>query len=314
MLLFTKVIVNPAFPSTRKTLTLAMMIKSIFSFCLLLPALVLGQNTPGTLLWEVSKPGSSHTSYLFGTFHEVNPTFFSTLPMAVRKLEQSTRLYVERTTEPTDGTTMPSQLTYWSRDQWETILNPAHEKVFAAFVTKAEDPMYYTLPPLLLTSTLARLYIQNFCDTLNRESVELMDQYIEKMGRRLDKQVLSLDKSHVEILKEGVKSQDSVQNANYVVAVVDLMDKMLNDDASDCEVVHEYINFQVDYRLDSPIDFTNDPYQLRNRNNAWMVTLNEAFQSTSCFVAVGFGHLRYKEGLIQQLRELGYTVKPLPVR
>ena len=154
----------------------------IHFFLLLLPFLGLGQNRPGTLLWEVSKPGVPHTSYLFGTFHEVNAAFFSTLSNAVAKLDQSEVLYVEEKMSDAKHIAGASQLTFWTRKKWEGTLNPAQEKVFAAFVGKAEDQIYYTYPPLLLTTTLARIYIQNFCDTLSRESGELMDHHIEKMA------------------------------------------------------------------------------------------------------------------------------------
>lgn len=282
-----------------------LLLQSFFGMC---------QDRPGTLLWEVSKPGVPHTSYLFGTFHEVNATFFSTIPNAVSKLDASEVLYVEQKKSNAQNMAGASQLAFWSREQWEGILNPKQEKIFAAFVEKAEDQTYYTYPPLILTSMLARIYLQNFCDTLNRESGELMDHYIEDMARFRQKQVLSLDRPHVDIVAKGAKTRDSTQNAGYAKAVIGLMEKMLKDDASDCEIVHNYTNFQIDYQLDAPIKAASDVYQLHQRNDEWMVVLDKAFREKSCFVAVGYGHLQFKEGLIGQLRALGYLVKPIPVR
>lgn len=274
----------------------------------------LAQDRPGTLLWEVSKPGAPHTSYLFGTFHEINADFFSSLPNAVAKLDQSEVLYVEEKRSDAKKVTDASPVAFWTREQWEGTLTPQQKTVFASFVEKAEDPTYYTHPPLVLTLSLARIYIQNFCDTLHRQSGELMDHAIERMAHARQKEVLSLDISHSEILSESAKSQDSIQNAGYVKAVIGLMDKMLKDDASDCEIVQNYTNFKIDYQLDAPIKTASDALQLHLRNDVWMVTLDKAFQNNSCFVAVGYGHLRFKEGLIGQLRTLGYLVKPIPVR
>jgi uncharacterized protein YbaP (TraB family) len=274
----------------------------------------LAQDRPGTLLWEVSKPGVPHTSYLFGTFHEVNADFFSSLPNAVAKLDQSEIVYVEEKMSDAKEIAGASQVAFWTRGQWEGILTPEQKTVFASFVEKAEDPTYYTYPPLILTTKLARIYIQNFCDTLNRQSGELMDHAIEKVGYAHEKPIFSLDRSHSEILTKGAKSRDSSQNAGYAKVVIELMNHMLKDDASDCEIVKNYTNFQIDYQLDAPIKDASDAYQLHQRNDAWMVTLEKAFQKNSCFVAVGYGHLRFKEGLIGQLRALGYHVKPIPVR
>lgn len=274
----------------------------------------LAQDRPGTLLWEVSKPGVPHTSYLFGTFHEVNADFFSSLPNAVAKLDQSEVLYVEEKKSDDQAITDTGPVTFWTREKWEVTLNPEQKTVFSSFVEKAEDQTYYTYPPLMLTLSLARIYIQNFCDTLNRQSGELMDHAIEKMAQNRQKEVLSLDRPQVDILAEGAQSRDSIQNAGYVKAVIELMDKMLKDDASDCEIVKNYTNFKIDYQLDAPIKNASEALQLHPRNDAWMVTLDKAFGKNSCFVAVGYGHLRFKEGLIGQLRSLGYLVKPIPVR
>ena len=286
----------------------------IYFIFLLAPTLGLAQGTPGTLLWEVSKPGVPYTSYLFGTFHEVNATFFSSLPKAVEKLEHAEVLYVEEAQSGANAVADASQVAFWTRERWEATLNAEQKAVFASFVEKADDPIYYTYPPLILTTALARIYIQNFCDTLNRASGELMDHFIEKMGRAHAKQVRSLDRSHVDILAKGAQSRDSVQNAGYVKAVIGLMDKMLKDDATDCEVVHTYTSFQIDYQLGTPIKTASDAFQLHQRNNAWIKVLDNAFRENSCFVAVGYGHLRFQEGLIGQLRVLGYLVKPLPLR
>lgn len=274
----------------------------------------MSQDRPGTLLWEVSKPGVPHTSYLFGTFHEINATFFSSLANAVEKLNQSEVLYVEEKRSDAQAVAGASQVAFWTREQWEGTLNLEQQTVFTSFVEKAEDPTYYTYPPLILTTKLARIYIQNFCDTLHRQSGELMDHAIEKIAHSRQKQVLSLDRPQIDILVEGAKSRDSIQNTGYVKAVIELMDKMLKDDATDCEIVQNYTNFKIDYQLDEPIKNASDAYQLHQRNNAWLVTLDRDFQKKSCFVAVGYGHLRFKEGLIGQLRALGYLVKPVPVR
>ena len=126
--------------------------------------------------------------------------------------------------------------------------------------------------------------------------------------------MLSLDRPQLDILAEGVNSRDSTQNMGYVKSVIKLMDVMLKDDATDCEIVQNYTNFQIDYQLNTPIKTASDAYQLHQRNDDWMVLLNKAFREKSCFVAVGYGHLRFKEGLIGQLRNLGYQVKPIPVR
>jgi uncharacterized protein YbaP (TraB family) len=52
---------------------------------------------------------------------------------------------------------------------------------------------------------------------------------------------------------------------------------------------------------------------LLKRNNYWMMKLPSILKNGNIFIAVGLQHLKYKEGLISQLRKLGYTVKPIKI-
>jgi uncharacterized protein YbaP (TraB family) len=52
-------------------------------------------------------------------------------------------------------------------------------------------------------------------------------------------------------------------------------------------------------------------YLVKDRNQKWMKVLPALMQSKPQFVAVGALHLAGEEGLVQQLRNIGYTVTPL---
>ncbi len=122
----------------KSLLILLILLQPIFGIC---------QDRPGTLLREVSKPGVPHTSYLFGTFHEINATFFSSLPNAVAKLDQSQVLFVEEKKSAAQDLAGASQLAFWSREQWESILNAEQEKFFASLWKKPKiRPTISTLP------------------------------------------------------------------------------------------------------------------------------------------------------------------------
>lgn len=286
---------------------------ALVGLCLSLPTLA--QNNPHTLLWEVSRPGINDTSYLFGTFHEIAPDFFLSLTNAVQKLKQADLLFVERATADAQASSEEGvSIDYWTVEQWDNLLNKKQKQVFEAFVEKSETPGYYELPPYVLNLNLARLYIQFFCDTLERESYEIMDQFIERYALEENKKVHSLDKSHAEILLESSLEKTFSEDSVHAAASISLMSHMLNNDASDCEVVEDYKNLNINYQLETERQNQDKPFELVGRNSNWMVTLDQAFTEHSCFIAVGFGHLLYKQGLIQQLRDIGYSVNPVSVR
>ncbi|TDB67380.1 TraB/GumN family protein [Arundinibacter roseus] len=286
----------------------------VYIVFLLIPFRLAGQSKPKTILWEVRSENVPYVSYLLGTFHEVQPDFIHSLPATTQKLKNAEVLFIEKSADNQLDVSSGTSYATWNREKWQQLLTQQQQQRMSAFVTKAEDDSYYKLPPLVLTLTLARLYIQNFCDTLHRASYELMDHRIEKLGKATGIPVVSLDKEHALILKEGSESRDSVQNSGYVAACVTLMDLMLRDDATDCEVLNRYLEFDIDYALELESPPGSDALQLTERNLLWLPKLHEAFQKKNCFVAVGYGHLRYSSGLLMQLKRLGYSVSPISAR
>lgn len=279
-------------------------------FC---PATLLyGQNTPKSLLWKITKSGSKTESYLFGTFHEVSPSFFDSLTNVVTKLKQSDILFIEESVSVSKTPTISKQA-QWSFKKWSTVLTNEQKGIFTRFVKKAEDTSYYNLSPLLLSLTTSRLYLSNFCQPDN-PSAELMDHHIEKIALKHVKQVYSLDINQQILLKTESEKFTPLQDSLYASYSVRFMQSMLNDDYSDCQILNDYKHFDINYELDS--DLTQSPGHaplLIERNTKWTERLGKFLSANNCFVAVGFRHLFYKQGLIQQLRNLGYIVTPVPI-
>lgn len=282
----------------------------VFTFCS--AKILYGQNTPKSLLWKITKAESKTESYLFGTFHEVNPSFFDSLTNVVTKLQQSDILLVEESISASKAPTI-SKLPQWSFKKWNALLTNEQKRIFTQFVKKAEDTSYYNLNPLLLSLTTSRLYLSNFCQS-DKPSAELMDHHIEKIALKHSRQVYSLDTNQQILLKNEAGKFTRLQDSLYTAYSVRFMQSMLNDDFTDCRILNDYKNFDINYELES--DLTQSPNHsvlLIERNKKWTVMLHKLLSANNCFVAVGFRHLFYRQGLIQQLRKLGCTVTPVPI-
>ncbi|MES2649269.1 MAG: TraB/GumN family protein [Bacteroidota bacterium] len=284
---------------------------TFLSAMLLFASAISGQDTPKTILWKVEKPNSNYRSYLFGTFHEVSPFFFDALPNAVSRLQQSDALFVEARTPDSKQQSIIEPLP-WNSVQWKQHLTPEQALIFARFVNKAEDSSYYQLNPLLLTLTTSRLYLVNFCNS-DSAFPGLMDSHIEKTAADLQKPVYSLDGDQHAMLNKEAANLGAEQDAAYLSYSIDFMRNMLENDLSGCQLVKDYKSFDLNYELEADIS-QNASYSslLVERNRRWTGVLHHAFSTQNCFVAVGFRHLFYKQGLVQQLRSLGYVVTPVP--
>lgn len=283
--------------------------KKLLLSCLLLCVAVFSyaQDKPATLLWKVTKTNNPHVSYLFGTFHEVSPSFFTTLTKAVEKLNASDKIFVEQ--RSTNEAFV--QTGVWSAAKWNITLTTAQQQVFTSFVRKAEDSTYYSMSPLVLALSTARLYFVNFCN--NNDSIPgLMDTYIEKLALQENKEVYSLDSNQHTFINQLAAQEDSAKNAALITGSINYMQSMLNNDTAGCSYIKTYKNFNIDYRLNTTLTEKSADFALLvNRNRQWIQILDNAFAYANCFVAAGFKHLMYQQGLIQQLRLLGYTVVPV---
>ncbi|WP_316820378.1 TraB/GumN family protein [Pedobacter gandavensis] len=59
--------------------------------------------------------------------------------------------------------------------------------------------------------------------------------------------------------------------------------------------------------------FMNDKV-LVERNRLWLPYILEAINNGPTFIAVGFGHLKYKEGILMQLKKKGYFIKQVDLK
>lgn len=64
---------------------------------------------------------------------------------------------------------------------------------------------------------------------------------------------------------------------------------------------------------DAEVDSKDDPYQVAQRNKAWLKKIL-AHHANSAFVVVGYGHLGGKSGILQLLKDRGFMVRRLSDR
>jgi uncharacterized protein len=269
-----------------------------------------GQDNPNTILWEVSKPGVKYKSYLFGTFHQVAPTFFDSLCNTNNKFNTSTALFVESISDK--GSSLDTQeikeMFSWKVLKWDNVLDSSQKQIFSKFVSKSQDSLYYSASPVTLYFSMLDLYFMFFCET-KRQSTLTMDAYIAQVARWRNMKITGLDKNRFNDIKEASQKDSLLSDQKTIKNSVVLMQLMLDDDLSGCESLHNYKSFALDYAFKKSVSGLTT--LLENRNESWMEVLPKAFENESCFVAVGIRHLFYKNGLIERLRHLGYRVIPI---
>ena len=280
---------------------------------------VYAQNNPKTLLWKVTQKGNSHVSYLFGTFHQVNPDFFDSLPIANDCLKKSKILFVEsysseKNSDSVKVTSKKDSVKFevWNKKKWKVNLTNSEFDTFEKFAkSELGDEAAYEENPVPLMFILQSIYLQSVCDTLDRTSYETMDMRIINIGLANKLKVLGLGKDQFHEMKTSSEKDKALSLKNTIKNDITYMSYILdkNVDNQTAKFLYDYRNKNLNYFLDKKD--TVSTYLLTGRNNQWMRILLEEIKINNCFVAVGIRHLFYKDGLIQQLRKQGYNVEPV---
>jgi uncharacterized protein YbaP (TraB family) len=99
---------------------------------------------------------------------------------------------------------------------------------------------------------------------------------------------------------------------------LDELGKMLSEDYSQNEfqtMISTYLSEDI-FALDQTMNSSGMMADYRSilldeRNKSWIPQIEEAMKSKPVFVAVGAGHLAGEYGVINLLKNAGYTVEPI---
>jgi uncharacterized protein len=263
-----------------------------------------------SLFWEVTGNELKEPSYLFGTFHLAGNEFADSLTFVMEKFRNA-RIFAG---EIIFDSTMLEQMmnaSFMQDSTLDQILGPRYEETSTWFrdVTQQDLTPFNRYQPvtieLLLVSVLNR---QLYPD--QHGSIDLHFQQLAKGNKKmagleqLEQQLDFLYKRHsysrqgrqlLNLVSNKSSIRDSLIKINTLYRQQDLtaLCAMMRED--------EYYS-------------TDDAMLLFDRNLSWLQTLLLLFREQSTFAAVGALHLAGEEGLVQLLRQHGYSVNPLPLR
>lgn len=262
----------------------------------------------GTLLFEVKHPNSDKVSYLFGTHHAFSKSFFDTLSVAKIKLLTAETVVLESLDIP--GKNSEDIINARpKRTSWKNYLNKDDLAYVRNLLSKSPVDFEKMLPAEL-HATLYRIYNIKKCKTRSDDDPDLsLDGYVGALAKTNGKALIGLESvaEQLDIMAKDLAGMPRRIHKRRLAAIVY---RLRNETATvNCEEVNVYKNQQFDFQLEADC---KNAVMLTDRNSRWMETLPELLLRKNCFVAVGLSHLRFKCGLIAQLREKGFLVTVLP--
>lgn len=274
----------------------------------------LPMSAQNTFLWKITGKDSKNTSYLLGTYHLLGESFVDKFPVIEEKIKSCDFVVTE--TEIDWKKIVENYNARPSTDSLEqTVSKEEYDYIKGMFKDTRTDVT--KLGPGELWQKIAVCYVIKSCTALNPKDQFYMDEYLQKIGTDNNKTpyYLETNSDQSEILKQSTSFIDWKYFKDNISGTLKSFKKIKTNERY-CSTTNDYVAFKEDYKFKkncSSLD-DRDDILLTERNNEWMQKLPGLINSNNCFIAVGLAHLRYKCGLIQQLRDLGYSVEPVTMR
>lgn len=279
---------------------------SFIAFC------AFGQNNKtleNSLLWQITKKGTTQKSYLFGTIHVIcAEDYFWTQKMqdAFNKSEQLC-LEMDLSQKDIDMETAAQLMDFSGTVLKDYFSNAADYELVKNYIEdslKQDIQVVERLKPVALYMMYSFGLIQAPCKQ-NTESYELN---LVNKAQAGDKKIIGL-----ETISQQLQALESLPTDSIIAQMIQIAKGKKEDHSSSTKLIAAYKQQDLaslnDLILENEKEVgMNSKILLDQRNQNWIPKLAQLMQEKSTFIAVGAGHLK---GLIALLRQQGYTVKAL---
>ncbi len=285
---------------------------SLFALCLLFLCSQ-ADARPGKLplLYRITKPSTTDTSYLFGTLHLLESSYVDTMPRVMAALDRADVVIGEIVLDSTVMGDVLSEM--MSGPPLDSILSEKDYHLVSKEVSRlAHLPMMFLnrVSPIMIYGLLLQTIYQE-AHPENHKTGVAMDLYFQQKAKDAGKRVVGLELAS----DQASLLADSLPTEDQVAELLDLVKHEKKTVRGLEKMLRNYQTGHIQKILDDPTMGSLSDEQgealIYERNRKWLDELPTLIEHHNAFIAVGAGHLVGKNGLVEGLRKLGYTVAGL---
>ncbi|WP_417871393.1 TraB/GumN family protein [Winogradskyella sp.] len=266
---------------------------------------ITAQNLENSTLWKIEGNGLEKPSYLFGTIHI---TCNATLEDDVKKaLDETTQIVMELDMDDPSMQMKMMKSIYFKDGKTlkDFVSEEDYKSIDSLFINNMGMPvkMLEKVKPFFLSS----MFFPKMLDC-PMQSFELE---LTKIAKEQEEEIYGL-----ETLEEQIQVFDDIPLEDQYADLVRMAkDNLEYDKETFSKMLKLYEEENITAILDMMDDDTNKTVSehqdvlLKQRNENWISKIEEYAKDQATFFGVGAGHLPGKNGVIQLLRNAGYTVE-----
>ena len=262
------------------------------------------QELENSTLWKIEGNGLEHASYVFGTIHI---TCDATIENDVKKaLDETTQIVLEiDMDDPAMTSKMMGGMYMKDGQKISDLVSEEEFAIIDALITKEVGmplKMVETIKPYFLIAMLYPKMID--CP------IQSFEQELIKIAVEQEEEINGL---------ETIEDQMQVfEDIPYKDQVADLLKTAKDNLASDKETFKKMLELYKAENISAIVDMMDDDENsslaqhqdklLENRNKNWISKISDYSKEQPTFYGVGAGHLAGEFGVINLLKDAGYTV------
>jgi uncharacterized protein YbaP (TraB family) len=267
-----------------------------------------------SLLWEITGNGLTKPSYLYGTMHVSNKLAFNLPDSFFTAIKSSDAIALE-----VDMDSWMDDIVL--REEAEKNRNSSgysnksvgfYRQAFAIDAPSNDDfkAMLQFRPQIS-----NRLMYRNSKQNSDYEEDNYLDVFIFQAGKKLNKKIVGLEvlktseELSVKASREDIEEKDDERDERRLKLKELRGDKSYNELMEDAYRQGDLDMLDSMHSLSFGIGYIK--YMLLERNAIMAKGMDSIMRKTPLFTGVGAAHLPGKQGIIELLRKMGYTVKPL---
>ncbi|MDZ4839554.1 MAG: TraB/GumN family protein [Bacteroidota bacterium] len=266
------------------------------------------------LLFSISGNGLKETSYVLGTFHLYNHTFITSRPEIVYALASCKQITTEVTINKSDALGLGFKVISLDSNA-KKLLSKEDYAICEKIVSQYNADMVNAIKimkPIVLVPIVMTALIMNMPEFKGKLGDTAMDMYVQKYAKRHKLKLLEFEsiKFQTDLLLEQSAADQAKELSEMLHDTTKIKTQML-------EMAISYEkgdgNALLKFADDENMTEATESRLLTERNQKWMIKIPKMIADNSTFIAVGALHLYGSKGILQLLRDKGYTVIAIPI-